>query len=413
MYDYKSIPSNYGLSRLFFYLGLLTICQTVFRPIFSFTISDWFFLFSLILAALERSMRRSKIISFPPYLICGLFFFTLGGIISSGFSQTPISSFFAFLKYFYLIAVWFWLGMLLMERPEHIKTSIILWTISAALSGCGALVQLIWGDVIPGTAPVWGRMTGFTEHVNDLGGGASVAFVPALIMAIRGNTKNRQLVSMITIFLLIVSGLILSVSMSGLLAVLMSLAVWLFLARSTLKNITLASVVIILIFVIVNFQSKYLYLSIATRLRDIFVDGIHITTLISRFETYSAAWDSILKNPLVGVGIGSNSGVTETGQIVHNILLSSWFEAGLFGFLGMLMILFSIFMTGINLIRYSNSNQTRVIAICLFASYIAFLTLGMSQPVYYKRFGWISAALILALYVVRRRIRAIRLSSQV
>ena len=170
MYDYKSIPSNYGLSRLFFYLGLLTICQTVFRPILSFTISDWFFLISLILAALERSMRRSKIISFPPYLICGLFLFTLGGIISSGFSQTPASSFFAFLKYFYIIAIWFWLGMLLLERPEHIKTSIILWTISAALSGSGALVQLIWGDVIPGTTPVWGRMTGFTEHVNDLGG---------------------------------------------------------------------------------------------------------------------------------------------------------------------------------------------------------------------------------------------------
>ena len=119
MYDYKSIPSNYGLSRLLFYIGLLTICQTVFRPILSITISDCFFLISLILAALERSMRRSEKICFPPYLICGLFFFTLGGIISSGFSQTPISSFFAFLKYFYLIAVWFWLGMLLLERGNH------------------------------------------------------------------------------------------------------------------------------------------------------------------------------------------------------------------------------------------------------------------------------------------------------
>ena len=162
-------------------------------------------------------------------------------------------------------------------------------------------------------------------------------------MVIRGNTNNRQLIGMIAIFLLIISGLILSVSMSGLLAVLMSLAVWLFLAKSTLKNITLVSVVLILIFVIVNFQSKYLYLSIATRMRDISIDGIHITTLISRIETYSAAWDSIIKNPLVGVGIGSTSGVTETGQMVHNILLSSWFEAGLFGFLGMLMILFSSF----------------------------------------------------------------------
>jgi len=404
MYDYKSIFSNYGLSRLFFYLGLLTICQTVLRPMLSFTLSDWFFFISFILAAIERSIRRRKKICFPPYLIAGLFFFSLGGIISSGLSQTPIPSFIAFLKYFYLIAIWFWLGMILLQRPEHIKISIILWTVSAAVSSSGALVQLIWGDVIPGINPAWGRVTGFTEHVNDLAGVASVAFVPALMMVAQEGINIRRLLSTNIIFLLIIFGLILSVSISGLLAVLTSLILWLVLTKSPFKKIIVASIVFIFILVAITFQSRYIEISIITRLRDISADREHYITLSSRIETYKAAWTNICKNPLIGVGIGTTSGITNTGKVVHNILLSSWFEAGFFGFIGMLMILFSIFLTCINLIKCSNSSKEQNLSICLFASYIAFLTLGMSQAIYYQRYGWISAALLISLYSVRSRI---------
>jgi hypothetical protein len=63
-----------------------------------------------------------------------------------------------------------------------------------------------------------------------------------------------------------------------------------------------------------------------------------------------------------------------------------------------LLIFISVF-----LIRISKSENERLLSVSLFASYIAFLVIGMAQPIYFKRFGWISAVLIMALYVLRRQ----------
>ena len=174
--------------------------------------------------------------------------------------------------------------------------------------------------------------------------------------------------------------------------------------KSPLKKIIVASAIFLIIIGGITFQSRYIELSIITRLKDISTEKAHYITLSSRFETYKAAWDNILKNPMVGVGLGTTSGITKTGKVVHNILLSSFFEGGLFGFIGMLMILSSIFLACINLIIYSKSSEDQYLPISLSASYIAFLTIGMSQAIYYQRYGWISAGLLMSLYSVQSRI---------
>ena len=54
-------------------------------------------------------------------------------------------------------------------------------------------------------------------------------------------------------------------------------------------------------------------------------------------------------------------------------------------------------------IKTSKSENERLLSVSLLASYVAFLVIGMAQPIYFKRFGWISSSLIMALYVSRRK----------
>ena len=398
MFINKATYGSYSIPRFFFYLGLLTIGQTVYRPAFSFTASDWFFLMSFFFTTSESLLRRKIESRFSPYMIIGIFLFTIGGIVSSGFAKMPLMSVIALIKYLYLIVVWFWLGAILLQKPEQIQTSIVLWTSSAALSGLCAIMQIIWGDSIPGASFSWSRMTGLTEHVNDLGGLTSVALIPAIMMLTRFPKSIWRLVQSWITAILTAVGLLLSVSMSGVSALLVSVVVWLVLSRLTLKSIVILSISAVLFFTVISIQSRYRGVSIISRLYDISDDGFSSETLQTRVDTYISAWKVISDNPLLGVGLGPDVGLTQTGHAVHNIFLLNWFQSGLFGLLGILMILSAIALEAYNGMRDPKRKDERILGIALFSSFIAFLVLGIAQPIYYNRFGWISAALLLALY---------------
>lgn len=397
---------SHVMPRFFFYLGILTIGQTVFRPVLSFTVSDWFFLISILFTTSECLLRKNFEIKFPPYMLLGLFLFSVGGIISSGFAEMPIMSVITLMKYLYLIGAWFWLGTILLQTPAQIQTAIVFWTTSAALSGLGALMQLIWDDIIPGTSPAWNRMTGLTEHVNDLGGLTSIALIPAIMMLTRIQRSTWQLVHSWVCTILIAAGLLLSVSMSGVLALMASLAVWLMFGQFSNRKIIILFVSCALFFTAISIQSHYDRVSILSRLHDISDDGIASITLQTRIDTYSAAWEVISDNPFFGVGLGPDVGMTKTGYVVHNIFLLNWFESGLFGLLGILLILASIVFVAYKGIKDPRRSQDRILGIALFSSYIAFIVLGIAQPIYYKRFGWISGVLLLALYSSRARCKS-------
>ena len=376
------------------------------RPALAVTLSDWFFLVAFLLIVLEMLVRNRIEIQIQKYLVVGLIVFFTGGILSSVATYTPILSIIALLKYVYLIGIWFWIGTVVLRRPRHINIAVILWTISAATSGAGAISQLVWGDIIPHATITWGRMSGFTEHVNDLAGVTSVALVPALVIVTHSADRIWRLPAAFMLVFMIGTGLILSISISGVVAALVSLLIWITLGsvnrKLQLKNIVVFTIASTLILIVTILQTDYAGLSVLSRFGDISTEGTEFSTLASRLDTYNVAWDIILRNPVIGVGLGPSIGITDTGHQVHNLFLLSWYEAGLFGFIGMLIITGTVFWIGVKIIRCPFSHYERRIGVSLFASYIGFLILSMAQPIYYKRFGWISAALLLAVYALRR-----------
>jgi O-antigen ligase len=229
--------STFRLAQLFFFGGVLLIAQTSWRPFLSFTLSDWFFL-AAFLGVLPELLRREKLeVPFPTLFLIGLGLILVGGLLSTPGAKWPQSSLLSLTKMVYLIGIWFWVGTILLHSTEDIQKAMIFWAISVGVTSAAAAAQLIWGHIIPGTSPNWGRMTGFAEHVNDLGGVTSVALVPALYVATHVTQSSWISLGFWFIACLIVSGLVWSGSLTGVLAAVTGLMIWVVLNKGSLKHV--------------------------------------------------------------------------------------------------------------------------------------------------------------------------------
>jgi hypothetical protein len=229
----KTIPkerteaSGLTVATSLYLAGLLTIAQTTVRPFLGFALSDWFFLAALCAAFVGLIVRRDSLTFRVPWLIVlGVALFVFSALLSSIGAAEPLQSVAKVARYAYLTLVWFWLGTILITNWRVLRLAVGLWVISLALDGLAAVLQAR-GLQVPYLGPImWGRMTGFTEHVNDLGGAAGVALAPALALAFTARGWNRRVLWTLAL-LGVVAGLVLSGSVSGMAAGAAAAAMWL------------------------------------------------------------------------------------------------------------------------------------------------------------------------------------------
>jgi O-antigen ligase len=401
----EAVPSaDFRFPRLLYYLGLISLGQLTVRPVFPITLSDWFFLASLMIMIVQLVVRRVRApYSTSPLLLWGVSLFAIGGLLSTFESQAPNESIAVIVRVVYLTVVWFWLGSTVLQRREHVKTALTLWVISAAVCGFAAVLQLFFGDVIPGTDPQWGRMTGFTQQMNDLGGLTAVALVPALMVALRPSRGlGRRLIGFAP-FLLIFAGLILSGSVGGLLAASVAMFVWFSWSRVSARTVAILLVIGIGAAVLFNQRAADQTLTPLQRISRVTgPQNDANATLWSRVDTYRAALQRVEQNPLIGVGLDAKSSTIDQYE-PHNLVIGIWFKSGLVGLAGMLLIIFAVGKTGWLVLCAASVSDDKLTAVALLSAFAAFVAFAMSAPILYTRYGWISAALLIALRGVQLR----------
>jgi O-antigen ligase len=398
----------FRLPRLLYYAGVVTIALLIIRPAIAFTLSDWFFLAALLATLFVALTRRATIHShLPPSLVIGIGIFTGGAILSSANSPLPLHSLITTAKFFYLTLVWFWLGTVLLTTPKHVETAVLLWVTSVAITGAGAIVQVLYGDVIPGTSPMWGRMTGLTEHMGDLGGCTSIALVPALTVATRFSDR-LPLAIRYGLLGLVMAGLVLSAAVLGLLVAMVSLAVWLVAGQMRVRLLVLAGLVLGAALWIqhrADVASPFARIAVVT---DAGGDMSH-ATLWARVTLLQAAWESIERQPFIGVGLDFEYSRVWTGNQVHNAVVGAWFQGGILSFVGMVLALSSVALVGFQVLRNARTQREAVCAVALFASLMGFLTFSMGEPILYQRYTWFPVALLIALRAQQLRSALLRL----
>jgi O-antigen ligase len=400
-------PADFRVARVFYYLGVLFLAQLTFRPILPVTLSDWFFLISFFTAAAQIVVRRQRVaLPMSTLLVWGVLLFAVGGLISTFESYSPAASTAVVLRVIYLTVVWFSLGAIVLQRREHVRRTIVLWVISAAFSGFGAIIQLLFGDVIPGTDPSFGRMTGFTQHVNDLGGLSAVALVPALVLALRPSKGVFARLFRFLPFALVFAGLILSGSVGGFAAAAAAMFLWFAWSRMSVRTIAILTALAISAGVLYNHQTSEPSATPLERVTRVAgPQNATGATLWSRVEIYRLALRRVQQNPLIGVGLDHPSASIDDLE-PHNLLIGTWFKTGIAGLAGMLLILLAVLRAGWPALRIRRPGDD-LAGVALLCAFVAFVTFSMSAPILYSRYGWISAALLLALNGIERRMATI------
>jgi O-antigen ligase len=300
----------------------------------------------------------------------------------------------------------------------QITTAVRLWTISAGLTGAGAVAQLLWGDVIPGATPSWGRMTGFTPHMTDLGGITCLALPPALWLIARTKDWGIQRLAGLATVAAIAAGLVLSGSVGSMLAAAVGVFVWLALGGARLRSIAVVAVLagVVAVPALANL-ARIGGVSPATRLEQVIESEGEEGSLWSRLEAYQVAWETIGRSPYVGAGLDDKSSRVDVMGLellpdgvaifnrhqVHNLLLGSWYGAGLLGVLGVLAILVGILRAGIASFARAGDEEERLLAAALVASFAGFVVFAQGTVVLYQRYGWIGSALLIAVWAQQSR----------
>jgi O-antigen ligase len=402
------VDADLRSARLLYYGGMILIGQLTFRtPKVHLTVSDWLFFFSLCLAVSVFCLRQPRFtVKLPPLLLAGTALFVMGGLASSFGSDVPNQSIVVILRLAYLTVVWFWLGTVVLQRVEHIWLAVGVWVMSASLDGAGAILQYFKGDVIPGGAVHWGRVSGFTANINDLGGITSTALVPALLLLLfkmRGRRRAYSTLGSVTV-VLIATGLILSGSVGSFLAMCVATAFWFGAHPTPVRRLLALAVVAAALLVAFSSHTPTYSQSVIDRVNHFGAGSPDDPnkTLDSRLQGYHVALVRIVKDPFVGVGLDTES--SRAGTLpVHNIIIGTWFESGILGVIGIILIFLSVAREALTAIMRSKDAHERALAIALASSFVAFLVFLLSEDALYTRYGWISAGLIFAVRAVQTR----------
>ncbi len=390
-----------SLSRFLYFAGIVLVGAQLVRPYAGLTASDLLFLAAVLTTVATAGTFNSSTGALPAPLLIAVALFGVGALASSFASQDPAESVAFLARFLYLTIVWFWLGTVLLTKKSHIVVAVVCWVIAAAITSGGAVAQFFLGNVIPGGQVDYGRYTGLTGHVNDLAGVVGIAFLPALLLVSLWRTFSWKTVCAYLLFAALSVGLLLSGSVGGLSAAAVGILIWLVLVRARWRS---ALVLLTLVFAASFTQGRLsqndptVSSSPLQRLHTVTnsSEGSRATALL-REDTLLVAFRRIEAQPVLGVGLDRASAKTETGYLVHNIIVKAWYEAGLLGLTGMLLLLLTVGVSGWRAMKHARDASEKRIGAALLSGFIAFLVFGSGAPLLFQRYGWMPAALILAL----------------
>lgn len=393
--------SRFRAGRILFYAGLATIGVLQYR-VAGLAVSDIAFLAAFGFALAEMATRRLPGRALPTWLVAGLSLFALGAAASTAVnSLAPGESFGILIRFVYLLTVWFWTAAVVLRTPQQIQTALSWFVVGAAVAGAWAVAQKL------GLAPVGNavppRLPGSTEHVNDLGGLCAVAAVPALALA----ALTRRVWSYVCLFF-VAAGVALSGSIGAVVAVAIALLVALVakeLTRAIVVGVAVGAIGLAFLASQNAFEiSQAERLQVVTSRTAEYGQG----TVLSRLDVYESAVERIGAQPVLGTGMDLASSTiysptSKTRHQVHNLLIGRWYETGILGLIGLLLIVAGLTRTAWQGVLGATSRNEVAVSTALLASVCAFLVFSMTSPALYKRIMLAPAALVVASAALPRR----------
>ncbi|MGI8664200.1 MAG: O-antigen ligase family protein [Acidimicrobiales bacterium] len=267
-------------------------------------------------------------------------------------------------------------------RGPRFEGKVLRWYVygsaASAAVAAGQALGVVGFAQVPG---ITNRFLGLAEHFNDLGGTLAIG----LVASIFGNSTLARPVRVL-IPLTIVIGLFLSGSVTGNLAASAGIA-WGFYRSSSRRHRRAAFAVVGLVLATL--------LVVALNNRSTLEDRLQVVTkgaggeqgtLFSRIDSMSSALHRIEDSPLLGRGSSAKeAAVLKDGTATHNIVLLYWYQSGLLGVLGLLLVLHA-----------ATRRSRRRLAPATNAMLVAALIYSLTAPIQFHRYFWLPVLMALA-----------------
>jgi O-antigen ligase len=384
----------YSTAQMFLYVGLFLSSLLTFR-VGPLTLGDVAILTSLVLAAVPRMLTRTP---WPkaPYPISGvlilLVLFALGTLPAITEANDVRESLLVVGRLALVIFLLPWLARNLLPSNRHLAVATGWLITGAAVAAAGTIIQYFLGpSAIPGAAvTIAGRFSGFTGHVSDMGAIASMGIAGGLGFLIGKRKVRHRLFALVGLGALTV-GLVLSGSVSGMLAVIVALFVYM--ARRALRFIHAVLIVAVgaaTLWVASAIQASVSALGPWERLLQtlgLSAGGRYSTSTI-RMDTYEAAFRRIAELPFIGTGFDYQSSLADGSFPAHNLIVAAAFQGGVLLALVIAVMLTRPFRGG--WLRADHSLVTTQ----LLAISVSVVVFAMTAPSLFNRYLWLPIALL-------------------
>lgn len=391
--------------RTLLYPGLALSSLLLLRGPAEMPIGDILMACAGVLGALSLTRRRLRV---PGGLVVAAVLVAAGALIASANSAEPLASLGIGVRLIYLVLVVPWILLTLLTEQQHVVRAVLWWLGGAAVCAVFAVLGAVLGDVVPG-ATVTGdnRFTGLTEHVSDFGGITTMA-VGAGLGAVFSPLSRRRRRPLMVGLAISATGLLLSGSVSGMLAV---IAVVLFLIVQGVVRVRRAVVLGVGATIAGGFALTLLADAGARDPLERFLvttgqigAGVESNTYGSRLELASLAVEGIVERPLTGHGLLVEDNVLMRVFTVHNNFLAAWHGGGVLLFAG-------VVIASAMAVRYCVARDLAdPLHVTVASAVIAGLAFAQTAPSIYNRYYWLPIAFAVILAVRSRALRSTAVS---
>lgn len=264
---------------------------------------------------------------------------TLSSVFRSSNAPESLSAVF---KLSFVFLLFFLQAPLIANTRAKVVILTLCLSVSGVVAFVGAFIQAKTGAAggLFGEA-VYGRLTGFTEHPNELGIHCVAALFSSVYLIRSALVTGGLAVIVLIAGCLSGAAVLLSASMTAAASVLLGAGVIVF---ADVRAGKYRSVVYALLIAVV-LPASWLFFSevggensLDNRVHSLFDADVEDTTLGSRTLTYEVAWDQIKESPLIGRGSAVADAPAIGDTLVHNVFLRAWYEGGGVAMVGMVAL---------------------------------------------------------------------------
>ena len=390
------------LSKISLVFGIILLPFTYIKLFFNFSISDFLFSISFLLALLFQFRIKNSIknIFNNNFFLFPIIIYLFGFIFSFNSSFSPIDSLFSFFQVLFIFIIIYYSFSFQNLSSLFIKNCLYVLAISSLMITIFIFIFYLTGtDYSYGLIFIkqgWGMSRfSYGDMEPNIAARIMAQNIPIVLFMILNSPKWFFKAFNILILILLLSVIILTASRSGLLIVVLGIGCYFIFNFRINKNYNIVKYLFftfsVFSLMIIIYQMYPNFFEVALNRYSTILDYNVSASSKERLFVLSQSLDIINTSPIIGTGMNNSGNLT--GTVVHNPIIISWLENGMLGFVGFLSIY--IILAYYIAINYKNNffNDRMLMLLSLITIMMIFGDMFMANS--YKRALWVPAIIFI------------------